>query len=64
MDSNSINNTDAVLPEALNFTDGWTQLFPYTGNKFETKITFPTIYPRRGEVYDITSKHHNPSCQV
>ena len=42
----------AVVPK---YKDGWTQLFPDGGQQYETRITFPTIYPRGKESYDITS---------
>ena len=47
MDSSSL---DGSVP---NFTDGYTD--NTDGASFETKIVFPTMYPRGKESYDITS---------
>ena len=37
------------------YKDGWTEVLPDGGYQYETRITFPTIYPRGKESYDITS---------
>ena len=54
--SDVIENTSAptVALPVPKFTDGWSGIND-VGDKFITKITFPTIYPRGKESYDITA---------
>jgi len=54
MDSSSLEGLPASSASVVpNFTDGYTD--NADGAPFETRITFPTIYPRGKESYDITS---------
>ena len=56
MDSTSLSGIPASansIPSVPKFTDGYTDTVD--GTPFKTEIVFPTIYPRNGEVQDITS---------